>query len=188
VDAFATYTELGVRLNRTFTVGVESAWITSLLEDASTYLRDDVLGVQVYPRAQSSFVAYPDGTRIDLPQAPVVSIDSVMRGTVAVPYVQRDNSLYVDCDDAVTVKFTYGYLMAPASLKRWAMVLVSQALIPLEQKLGLTAGGLSSIAIDDFKAAWADGGEESGITLSDRNIKLLREQFGARGSYVVGSR
>ncbi|MHB9004001.1 MAG: hypothetical protein ACYC6C_08040 [Coriobacteriia bacterium] len=191
VEAFATYQDLELRLNRTFTVA-EQPWITSLLEDASTYLRDDVLGLQVYPQATSTFVGYPEGARVDLPQSPVVSLGAVVQNGVTlaanVGYVRRDNTLYFHSDEPVTVTFTYGYLTAPESLRRWACVLVSQALLPLEQQLGLTAGGLSSVAVDDFKAAWADAGAESGITLSDRNIALLREQFGSRLAWVAGSR
>lgn len=191
VEAFATYQDLELRLNRTFTVA-ERPWITSLLEDASTYLRDDVLGLQVFPRATSTFTAWPEGGRVDLPQAPVVSVGAVVQEGVTLVadegYTRRDNTLYFQSDEPVTVTFTYGYLVAPESLRRWTCVLVSQALLPLEQSLGLTAGGLSSIAIDDFKAAWADAGAESGITLSDRNIALLREQFGSRLSWVVGTR
>ena len=191
MDAFATYTELGLRLNRTFTTA-EQAWVTSLLGDASTYLRDDVLGQQVYPQTTSTFTAYPDGGQVDLPQSPVISIDLVERAGVVLvagaDFTRRNNTIYLPNDDPVDITFTYGYLVAPDSLKRWAIVLVSQALIPLEAGLGLTVGGLSSIALDDFRAAFADAGELSGITLSDRNIKLLRESFGVRGSAVVTTR
>lgn len=189
--AFATYTELGLRLNRTF-AGGEIPWITSLLEDASTYLRDDVLGLQVYPQSQSTFTAYPDGGRVDLPQSPVISVDTVERDGIALvagtSYTRRDESLYFVSDEPVDIKFTYGYETAPESLKRWTCVLVSQVLTPLEAGLGLTVGGLSSVAIDDFKAAYADAGENTGITLSDRNIALLREQFGVKSTYVVTTR
>jgi hypothetical protein len=190
VDAFATYQDLELRLNRTF-AEAEQAWITSLLEDASTYLRDDVLGLQVYPQATSTFTAWPEGGRVDLPQAPVISVgDVVQDGETLVAnegYRRRDNTLYFHSDEPVTVTFTYGYATPPESLKRWTCVLVSQALLTLEQGLGLTAGGLSSVAIDDFRAAWADAGAESGMTLSDRNIRLLREQFGSRLVSVVSS-
>lgn len=188
MDAFATYQELGVRLGRTFVPGLESAWITLLLGDASTYLRDDVLCQQVFPQSTSTFTAWPDGGRVDMPQAPVVSIDAVTRGGVAVSYDRRDNTIWVNDDTALDVTFTYGYATAPESLKRWTMVLASQVLLPLEMQLGLTAGGLSSIAIDDFKAAWANAGEESGITLTDRNIKLIRDQYGVKSGYVVTTR
>lgn len=192
MDAFATYVEFGNRVNRTFTVGTESDWITSLLEDASTYLRDDVLGQQIFPQSTSTFTAWPDGGRVEIPQQPLISVDSVVQsGVTLVPdtdYKLRDSTLSFNHDAPVDITFTYGYEVAPESLKRWTMVLVSQTLIPLEQQLGLTAGGLSSIAIDDFKAAWANAGEESGTTLTDRNIKLLRQQFGSRLGYVVTTR
>lgn len=197
MDAFATATQLGVALNRTFTAGAETTWITSLLEDASTYLRDDVLGQQVFPQSTSTFTAYPDGGAVQLPQSPVISVDSVQRDATDVEYTRFDNILTLrelrtarsrSAELPVDVTFTYGYLVAPEQLKRWCMVLVSQVLLPIEAGLGLTAGGLSSVAIDDFKAAYADAGDMTGITLSDRNIALLRNSFGVRGSTVVTSR
>lgn len=191
VDAFATYTDLEARLNRTFTSG-ERAWLTTLLEDASTYLRDDVIGQQVYPQTTSKFTAYPDGWEVILPAEPVISITSVVRDGVTLvldsDYTRRDSTLTFTSDEPVDITFTYGYSAAPESLKRWACVLVSQVLIPLEQNLGLTVGGLSSVQIDDFKAAFADAGEMTGITLSERNVKLLRDQFGSRNMTVVGTR
>lgn len=189
--AFALYTDLELRLNRTFTVP-ERAWITALLEDASTYLRDDVIGAQVYPQSTSTFVAYPDGGRVDIPQSPLISVGAVVQDGVTLVldtgYTRRDNTLNFPSDEPVTITFTYGYATAPESLKRWACVLVSQVLIPLEQDLGLSVGGLSSVAIDDFKIAFADAGEMTGITMSDRNIQLLRRQFGSGSSFVVTTR
>lgn len=194
MDAFATFQDLGLLLNRTFTPD-EQAWITALLEGASTYLRDDVIGQQVYPQTTSTFTAYPDGGRIDLPQSPVVTVVSVTSGGLAVDYTRYDNTLDLTLHawsslrtDPVDVTFTYGYATPPESLIRWACVLVSQTLIPLEAGLGLTVGGLSSVALDDFKAAFADAGDSTGTTLSDRNIKLIRDQFGVRNASVVGTR
>ena len=70
VDAFATYEDLEARLNRAFTVE-EQSWVTTLLEDASTYLRDDVIGFQVYPQEQVTFTAWPDaGCQVVLPPSP----------------------------------------------------------------------------------------------------------------------
>lgn len=192
VDAFATVADLELRLNREFGAGAETEWITALLEDASTYLRDDVLGQQIYPQSTSTFTVWPDGGRVDIPQQPLISIDAVERDSVALvedtDYTRRDSTLTFRNDLPVDITFTYGYETAPDQLARWAMVLVSQALIPLEAGLGLTVGGLSSVALDDFKAAFADAGELTGMTLSDRNIRLLRESFGVSGSVVVTTR
>lgn len=198
VDAFATVDDLALRLNRVFTDGAVADWITALLEDASSYLRDDVLGQQVYPQSQSTFTAWPDAGRVDIPQAPLISIDAVTYNSAPVRYSQRDNSIMIHWqgeqrvlndirEPAVDITFTYGYTTPPDSLVRWTCVLVSQVLVTLAQNLGLTAGGLSSVSIDDFKAAFADAGDNTGITLSDRNIQLLREQFGVKSAYVVSS-
>jgi hypothetical protein len=178
VDAFATVDDLAARLNRTFSEG-EEAWITTLLEDASTYLREDVIGLQVYPQSTAAFSAWPDGAgEIVLPQQPVISVDAVEQDGLDLDYVHRDGVIFVDTCEPVDITFTYGYAVAPEGLKRWTCVLVSQALVPLELNLGLTVGGLSSVAIDDFKAAFADGGESTGMSLSDRNIALIRRQYG----------
>jgi hypothetical protein len=178
VDAFATVDDLAARLNRTFSVE-EEPWITTLLEDASTYLREDVIGLQVYPQSSATFSAWPDGTgAVVLPQQPVISVDAVELDGEAIDYELRDGVVYVAACTAIDITFTYGYAVAPEGLKRWACVLVSQALVPLELNLGLTVGGLSSVAIDDFKAAFADGGESTGMSLSDRNVALIRKQYG----------
>jgi hypothetical protein len=188
VDAFATYQNLEARLNRTFT-DTEQPWITTLLEDASTYLRDDVLGLQVFPQSSSTVTFWPDGGRVDIPNPPLISIDLVVQdGVTLVDYERRDSILSFQSDLPVTVTFTYGFATAPVSLQRWACVLVSQALLPIEQGLGLTVGGLSSVAIDDFKIAFADAGEATGMALTDRNIALIRRQFGASDTVVVTTR
>lgn len=179
--AFATYVDLEERLNRTFTVP-ERAWIDTLLNDASEYLRS-VIGQLVFPVTQSTFKAFPSGGRIDLPQWPVVSVDAV-----DVAYTERHGYIVVGSDDPVNVTFTWGYATAPTELVRMACVLVSQTLIPLENQLGLTAGGLSSVALDDFKMAWADAGEQSGMSLTPHAERSLRSRFGRGGVEVVDTR
>lgn len=189
MDAFATYQDLEARLNRVFSVD-EQDWITTLLEDASTYLREDVIGLQVFPQATATFTAWASNGEVILPQQPVVSVGSVTQDGAAVEFTHRDGVLYLKgADEAlpVSVTFTFGYAVAPEGLKRWACVLVSQTLTTLELNLGLSVGGLSSVALDDFKAAFADGGEQTGMSLSDRNVSLLRRQYNP-GVYVGGSR
>ncbi|RFA14561.1 hypothetical protein B7R21_06340 [Subtercola boreus] len=186
VDAFATAVELGTRLKRTFSSD-ETEWVTSLLEDASTYLREDIIGAQVFPQATVTFTVWPEPEGIVLPQQPVQAVVSVSRDGSDVDYVYRDGRVLIASPLPVDITFTYGYAEAPEGLKRWTMVLVSQTLISLELNLGLTVGGLSSVALDDFKASFADAGDSTGITLSDRNIELIRSQYGT-GVWVTGSR
>lgn len=184
MDAFATYSDLEARLNRTFSAG-ERPWITTLLEDASTYLRDEVIGLQVYPQSQVTYTAFPSQFQVVLPQQPLISVDAVLRNGSSIEYTLRDGVIFLSDNEPVTVTFTYGYATAPDNLKRWACVLVSQVLTTLELKLGLSVGGLSSVAIDDFRVSFADGGADTGMQLSDRNIALIRSQY-SYGTDVVG--
>ena len=185
--AFATSAELGKKLNRTFTAGAESEWIDELLADASSHLRH-VIGQEVYPVTVSTFVAYPSGGRVDLPQWPVVSVGKVERDGKDVAFTYRPGFIIVGTDEPVDVTFTWGYSSVPAELKRLACVLVSQALIPLEANLGLSAGGLSSVAIDDFKLAWADAGSASGLTLTSHAEVAVRRAFGQGNIDVIETR
>lgn len=184
--AFATAADLGKRLKRTFASGSETEWIDELLADATAHLQS-VIGQKVYPRTTSEYVAYPSGGRVDLPQWPVVEIVSVKRDGAPVDYTYRPGFIMVNGDDPVDVKFTWGHHAVPDELKRLACVLVSSALLPLEQKLGLTAGGLSSVAIDDFKLAWADAGAQSGMALTPHAEAAIREQFGQGSVHVAES-
>lgn len=186
MDAFATYTDLELRLKRTFTPD-EQTWIASLLEDASTYLRG-VIGYDIYPQAVVTYTDYPDGGRIDLPQFPIIAITTVERDSVELDYEYRPGYILVDTDLPVDITFTYGYAAAPPELVRLTCVLVSQALITLENDLGLTAGGLSSVALDDFKLAWANAGASSGMVLPPIQEAAVRRQFGKGDLGVVGTR
>lgn len=188
MDAFATHSDLATLLNRTFTVP-EQTWVTALLESASAYLRG-VIGQAVYPRAQVTFTDWPTARRIDFPQYPVVEVESVQRDGDDVGYTLRPGYILLDgwSEDPVDVTYTYGYATAPDELKRLACVLVSSALLTLEQQIGLTAGGLSSVALDDFKLAWSDGGASSGMVLPPIQEAAIRQQFGRGDGVVVDTR
>jgi hypothetical protein len=186
VEAFASSDDVAARLNRTFT-SAEDEWVTTLLVDASAYLRA-VIGQDVYPATQSTFTAWPDAGRVDLPQYPVVSVDAVERDSEAVEYTYRPGYITVDCDDPVDVTFTWGVDEAPPLLVSLSAVLVSQAITAVETTAGLTFGGLSSIALDDFRAAFANGGAESGMVLPAPQLALVRRQFGRGDVTVVETR
>lgn len=183
MEAFTTPDAVSARLSRTFT-SAEEDWVTELLVDASAYLRS-VIGQDVYPTTTSTFTAWPDSGRVDLPQGPVVSVDSVQRDAEDVDYTYRPGYITVDCDDPVDVTFTWGVDEAPALLVSLSAVLVSQAITAVETVAGLTFGGLSSVALDDFRAAFADGGAQSGMVLPEPQKALIRRQFG-RGDVWVG--
>lgn len=186
MEAFASSDDVSARLNRTFT-SAEDEWVTTLLVDASAYLRS-VIGQDVFPTTTSTFTAWPDAGRVDLPQYPVVSVDAVTRESAAVDYTYRPGYITVDCDDPVAVTFTWGLASAPEILVSLSAVLVSQAIMSVEAGTGLTFGGLSSIALDDFRAAFADGGASSGMVLPEPQKALIQRQFGRGDVTVVETR
>ena len=186
MEAFATADELATRLRREFSEE-EKEWLDELLEDASAHLRD-VIGDPVFPRVTTTYIAYPSGGREDIPGKPIVSVDAVTRDGVGIPFVYRPGYILVDGDEPCEVTFTAGYAEPPRQLARIACVLVSQTLVTLEAQLGLTAGGLSSAAIDDFRLAWANAGEQSGMELQPRTEAMLRDTYGPGRIHVGGTR
>lgn len=184
VDAFATAQNLADRLNRVFT-DPEQTWVTVLLEDASAYLRTEVIGQNVYPQETVAFDDWPTGGRVDLPQFPVIEIGSVKRDGAVIDHEYRPGYITVRGDEKVEITYTYGYAEPPEDLVRLTCVLVSSVLLPLEQKLGLTAGGLSSVQLDDFKLAWADAGAQSGMVLPPIQAASVRAAFGRGGFTLV---
>ena len=182
MEAFATSDDLATLLNVEYTEP-EAARVTALLESASDYLRG-VIGQDVYPRRTATYTAYPSFGREDLPQWPVVSVDAIAVEGAPVPFKYRPGYVLVDADEC-DITFTFGYGEAPRELNRLACVLASQALQSLELTGALTSGGLSSVSIDDFRAAFADGGASTGIALPSLQQASIRRQFGQGGMTMV---
>lgn len=183
MTAFATANDLGDLLGRVITAP-ETAHVNALLEAASSHLRA-VIGQQVFPVITSTYTGYPDAGREDLPQWPVVSVDTVTRDGAPIPFRYRPGYVMVSGSEPIDVTFTWGFTEAPEELKRLACVLASQALTTLELGLGVTAGGLSSVAVDDFKAAFADGGASTGMVLTPHAAASVRAQFGRGDIHIV---
>ncbi len=181
--AFATASDLGARMKRTFT-GAEATWVDHLLADATAYLQAEI-GQLVAPRKTATFTAWPSSGWVDLPQWPVVSVDAVERDGVPVEFDERPGMIRVSGDSKVDVTFTYGHAEVPRNLESIACALVSQQLTLVEAGLGLSIGGLSSVALDDFKIAFADGGDSTGLTLPKVTIDSLRRQFGRGDVFQV---
>jgi hypothetical protein len=182
MTAFATVADLEALLKTTY-VGDDIAQVEALLDAASGHLRF-VIGQDVFPVTTSTYTAYPTFGREDLPQWPVVEVVSVQSGGASVPFKYRPGYIMVAGDEPVDVTFTWGVAEAPAELKRLTLVLAAQALQMFETTGALSAGGLSSLAIDDFRAAFADGGAETGISLSPHAEKSLKKAFG-RGDITI---
>lgn len=177
MTAFATCQELEKRMSRTFTT-TERVWITELLEDSAEYMRG-IIGEQVYPARQVTFNGWPDRGWVDLPATVVRSVDSVTLDGQPVEWERRLNRVRVGCAGPVEVVISVGYSTAPRDLVSLNCALVSSQLLLVESGLGLQLGGLSSVAIDDFKVAFADAGERTGgMSLPDHQQEYLRNRYG----------
>lgn len=183
MTAFATVAELEALLKTTY-VGDDIAQVEALLDAASDHLRF-VIGQDVFPVTTSTYTAYPMFGREDLPQWPVVEVVSVQRDSADVPFTYRPGFVLVRGDEPCDVTFTWGVAEPPAELNRLTLVLAAQALQMFETTGALSAGGLSSLAIDDFRAAFADGGSETGISLSPHAEKSIKKAFGRGDVHVL---
>lgn len=183
MTAFATVADLESALKTSFD-GDDRVQAESLLEAASDHLRF-VIGQQVFPRQTTTYTAYPSFGREDLPQWPVVSVGAVERDGQPVDFTYRPGYIMVGSDDPVEVTFTWGFADAPGELRRLAVVLAAQALQAFELTGGLTSGGLSSLSIDDFRAAFANGGEGSGVALTRHAERSIRQAFGRGGIDIL---
>jgi len=158
--------------------------VTLLLEDAAALMRG-VMRNQVYPSRSSSYLVYPVGGRVALPQSFVRSVDSIVDANgLPVAFTLVQDTVCVSSDVPITITFTYGLAAAPSDLVGINCALVGQVLLTINAGLGLNAGGLSSVAIDDFKAAFADGGVGTGMSLSANTEQYLIDHYG-RSSWVV---
>lgn len=173
---FATADNLGTRMQREFT-DEESAWLDGLLADATAYLQREI-GQQIAPRQTVTFSDWPSAGWVELPQWPVVSVDAVTRDGTAVRFEERTGRVRVASDEKVDVTFTFGRITVPRDLEALTCSLVSQQIVLVEAGLGLSIGGLSSVALDDFKLAFANGGEGTGLTLPKVTLDGLKQAYG----------
>lgn len=183
--AFATVADLQAATKKTYT-GADVDWVTELLEQASAHLRT-ILGWQVYPPAVMSY-----RTRIrawvfsPLPVQPAMLTSVVLTDGSVVVTDQYDGGFEPETGGTAVVTITAGYAAAPPDLKSWTVVLASQV-IDVVTKLGmLSSGGLSSVAIDDFKMVWTQTGENTaGYGIPETVAARLKKSFNS-SAYVTG--
>ncbi len=177
---FATADDVAIAMKRTFTQE-ERAWVETLLAQSAAAIRD-VIGQHVFPQQVSTFTAWPIGGSVTLPQGYVVSVDAVTRDGVPVDFDRFEDTVLVAGSAPVEVTFTYGLAEPPTTLVGLNTVMVSSAITLVESDLGLSVGGLSSVALDDFKIAFADGGDKTGhLVLPDIQSRMIREAYGRTG-------
>ena len=182
--SFATVADLEKATKKTFT-GQDIAWVTELLEQASGHLRT-IIGWQVFPPATMTYRTRVKACEFyQLPVQPASLVSVVVDGTT-VTTDDYDGGFEPERGGTATVTFTAGYSSCPPDLKSWTVVLASQVM-DVVTKLGmLSSGGLSSVAIDDFKMVWTQTGENTaGYGIPDAVAVRLKEAYGA-SAYVTG--
>lgn len=191
---FATPEDLAARLGRAVWApgSVERSQVQVLLADATAHLRE-VIGWQVSPAVTVTTRVPAGGDNVvRLPGVPVTAVTSITSGGVTIAA-----STYELVDGAVeftsgrpigaTITYTVGYTAPPPDLVSWTCVLASQALSAVADLGALGGGGVSTVAIDDFRKSWADGGDGAGFVLPARVEEKLRVRYGAGGVHVSGS-
>ena len=182
---FATVADLQGRLKKTFT-GADVAWVQTLLDDATEHLRS-VLGWKVYPASTVTVRTKVNvGDFYRIPVQPVQALGAIKVDGVAVVVKDFDGGIQFTDKGIADITFTAGYNTVPPVLVSWTCVLAAQAMDAVTKLGMLSSGGLSSVSIDDFKLAWANGGEGSGYMLPDRALENLRAAYGT-SAYVTGS-
>ncbi|KUF07186.1 hypothetical protein [Leucobacter sp. G161] len=181
MTAFASADDVATAMKRTFTVE-EKEWIDTLLEQSADAMRGMMNGQWVFPKRQSTFTAYPIAGRVNLPQGYVKSVDAVTRAGASISWSRFEDQVLVKSDSPCEVTFTYGLATCPPVLVGLNVVMVSSAITLVENDLGLSVGGLSSVALDDFRIAFADGGDKTGhLVLPHIQQQMLQQRFGQTG-------
>lgn len=175
----------------------------TLLDDASS----EVLAVIGQPIAKDTGTVdlFADGFKacrsyVDLPAAPVHSVDSVEVGghfLDPTDYLVKYRTLWlprVHADDKIAVTFTYGYDPVPEEVVKWTCVLAAaiRAASSESDSLGITAGvSQHTQSIDDYSETWANYGgatDPVGLSLPSSVATRLRATYGTGGISVVSFR
>lgn len=175
--------------------GTEALFVEHLIAVASAAVVD-AAGVQIKEARSTLTLLVAPGKTVRLPGAPIRTIHSVTRDGKAVEgWLKTGTGLYSSLGFKwhepfeLTVDYTHGLSVVPADVKDLVCRMVIAGLFAGrdgDEALALNNGALSSIAIDDYKEAYATGDVEAvtEMTLPKRTRSWLRNRFS--GGAVVG--
>lgn len=193
---FATVADVATRLQRNFDSAATAA-VEAMIEDATAYLRDEVIGCHVAPTVTSTITVHRTddlGGGVRLPGPPILSVDAVTRDGHDIAHRWDGEHLAVDwgadCHpDPVQVTYTHGYATVPHNLRTWTIVLVAQAIADVEELGTIGRGGAASFSIDDYRKAWAPSETgDVGYTLPPKVRDRLRSTYGGGAHVLRGAR
>ncbi len=171
LPALATLTQLESWMQAG--VGTLPASASMVLDTVSAIVRAEAR--QNFTRSTSTVTMYPSSTRgiparyyVDLPQRPVVSVDSVVSDGVALvadtDYELRRDRLYLNACAPVSVTFTHGYVETPGDVL--AVVLTAA------QRVLSNPSDLRQEAVGNVSVTYA--AETIGASLAQRDKDLLQ--------------
>lgn len=174
--------------------GTKLAQVTRWLQAASDEIRS-VLGQQITRNSTTAILPGVEDYWLELPQLPVVSVQSVtMNNAPVTDYRLIQNKLYrwfgwqdlfiIFEPRTVSVAYTHGYVTVPGDL---VTLCCSLASVGMAQAATGTMGhipGMTSEAIDDYKAGW-DPAAPPVITIPPATVARLRAKYAGGGVTAV---
>lgn len=166
----------------------EDAYVQALLDAASDHLRTIIGPISIPSRTVTVNLHQYDGDRwLQIPVPMVKSITSMtVDGYVVVNPVLIDGTVEVSGPADVVLTLVAGLDVVPPELVTWTCVLGSQAYDTLQELGTLGGGGVTSIAMEDFRKTYATV-DAGAFALPARVEDLLRNKYGS-GVVVVGVR
>jgi hypothetical protein len=172
----------------------ETATVTRLIRAASDAVCEAAKNPILEVRSEVTLLAMP-GTLLRLPGLPIREIHSITDGTDPITgWLTATGGAYLATGWAlqnVTVDYTHGLPLVPEDIIALVVSMVTAGLLAVrdgEDAIALNNGLLSSFAIDDYKEAYATGGDAEAVTpmaLTERTQRWLAKRFGA-GAHVAG--
>ena len=174
------------------------ALASRLISSASAAVIDAAQSPILETRSTVEVTAMP-AKILRLPGLPISEVHSVTVDGVAVTgWVQIEAGVHLaegwsrNGLERVTVDYTHGLRSVPEDIKDLVVRMVLAGLIAAEDGadgLALSNGRISSLAVDDYKEAYATGAEVEAVTemsLPERTRDWLAARFGAGGPTVRG--
>lgn len=174
------------------------AFVERLIKSASSAVTDAAQSPILETRSTVEVTAMP-GKILRLPGLPISEVHSVAVDGVAVTgWVQIEAGIHLaggwsrDGLQRVTVDYTHGLKAVPEDIKDLVARMVIAGLLAAEDGgdgLAMSNGRVSSLAVDDYKEAYATGEDVEAVTemsLPERTRERLARRFGAGGAMVRG--
>lgn len=186
--SFASAQDVADSLKRSSFTDSEKEWVEARLAEATDYIRALAGDDHIAPVTTSVYRDYAVRGEVFLPFRALHRVESVTREGHDVPHTlfERRVILHERVTGPVEITVVHGLSEVPPMLKAYAIGMVENQILLTEAGVGFKFGGLSSVQLDDFKLAFADGGDKTSLSLPQHTQNLIRSRY-ADTSWVVES-